>query len=171
MAILSYSQQQTIKPISPNNASLFTQLETEVEEKEILQLLGVKFLQAVQADPSSFTDLLDETEFEDSAGDTIKHKGLRYVIAYMVYSKYVGEGYMKDTFTGMVKKSREESTQLSEGEIRRLQNESRTLALLAWDTIEQYLNLNATDYEFWYNNAPQIYRPKIFGVNKTKYNA
>jgi hypothetical protein len=170
MALLDYNKQQTIKPISANNQDRFAQIEKEVEEKELQRLLGSAFLQDIQASPNEYDDLLDEKEFENSDGDTVKHKGLRYVIAYMVYSRYLGESSTFDTFSGFVQKSRDDSEQLSEGSIRRLQEENRQLAMIAWDLIKEYLDLNSDDFPLWKKSYKKVYRPRIYGVRKVNYN-
>lgn len=168
-ALLSWAQQLTFKPISSNNQTKFEQIEKEVENKELRRLLGVAFLQAIQTTPDDYTDLLDEFEFEDANGDTIKHKGLRYVIAYMVFSRYLGESFIVDSFTGFVQKTRQDSEQLSEGSIRRIQEENRTLALSEWQIIKEYLDLNSDEYDLWKGTYRKTYRPRIYGIRKISY--
>lgn len=169
MAILSYSQQQAIKAISANNQDKYAQIEKEVEEHELNRLLGPAFLQAVQAAPGDYTDLLDGCEFENSGGDTISHKGLRYVIAYMVYSRYLGESFVNDTFSGFVRKNRQDSEDLGEGTIRRLQEDNRQLAMGAWELIREFLDLNTTTYQLWKKAYKKVYRPRIYGIKKVNY--
>jgi hypothetical protein len=169
MSLLTYSQQQAIKPISENNQDKFAQLEKEVENKELTKLLGVDFLQDIQNDPESYDDILDEHEFINVRGNSIIHKGLRYVIAYMVFSKYIGESMVEDTFSGFVIKQRQDAQTIQEGTIRRLQEDNRQLALMAWQTIKEFINKNSDDYPNWTSSYKKIYRPIFRGIKKINY--
>ena len=179
MALLTLAQQNSIKAISQNWASStkvtgginnFDQLEAEVEEKELKILLGLALLQDVQTNPTvgSNPDLLDGASFKDCAGNTVTHKGLRYVIAYLNWEKYVGESFVSDTYTGMVKKNRDEAQSLSSGDIKRLQQSSREIALQEFELIKDYLNQNTTDFPLWISSKSKSpYVPKFKGVIRT----
>ena len=169
--LLSFESQQGIKPISGNNSAKYPTIAKEVEALEITKLLGVEFYQAVSASPTEYLHLLDEYSFTNSFGRIVKHNGLRYVIAYLNFSKYVGESYINDTFSGFTKKNIPESEQLNEGERRRLQGEYRQIALTSFETIREYLNLNKTTYPLWGEKSDNIsFTPKFYSVtNKTKY--
>lgn len=168
--ILSYSQQQAIKKISENNSARYDQLAKEVEECELRKLIGVAMLQDLQDNPTTASNLLllNGTSF-DYNNTTIKHKGLRYVIAYLNFSRYLGESYVSDTFTGFVKKKREEADNLSEGEIKRLQNNNRDIALTEFELIKNYLDLSQSLFPKWVACSQQIkpYTPRIYGIRKT----
>ncbi len=179
MALLTLAQQQAIKPISSNWANYikitggitnFEQLQKEVEEKEFRILLGIAFTQDIQNNPltTSNAKLLDGGTYVNSCSETITFKGLRFVLAFMNWSKYVGESFVSDTFTGMVKKNREESESLSSGDIKRLQLDAREIALQEWEIIKDFLCLNSNDYPLWkYGKTQKVYAPKFYGVKRT----
>jgi hypothetical protein len=170
MPLLTFSQQQAIKKISENNQGDYDQLATEVEEKELIDLLGVALLQDLQDNPANANNikLLDGSTFEDCNGNTIKQKGVRWMLAYMNFSEYLGTSFAKDTFSGYVKKVRQDSEQLSEGAIKRLQQSNREIALTQWSLIKSFLNENSSDYPLWIvSESSQPYTPKIRGVRKT----
>lgn len=168
--LLTSVQQQLIKSFSANNLEKYTQIATEVEDNELMQLIGVAFLQAIQTTPADYNDLLNGSEFEDYDGNTINHKGLRYVLAYFNYSKYLGESFVADTYTGFVRKTHNEAEPLTEGQVRRLQEDNRKIALQAWSVIKRYLDISSADYPLWSNvNTKKVYRPKFFGISKTEY--
>jgi V8-like Glu-specific endopeptidase len=171
MSLLTYSQQQTIKAISANNQSKYAQLEKEVEDNELRRLLGVEFLQDITTHATSepYKTLVEGGDFENSNGNTVTHKGLQFVLAYMVYSKYIGESFITDTFSGFVQKTRTDSEGISEGTIRRLQEETRKLALTEWELIKEYLNLNTGSFTLWNSTYKKLYRPRIFGIQKVNY--
>jgi len=170
MPLLTFSQQQAIKKISANNESSYDQLATEVEEKELQDLLGAALLQDLQDNPTSTANvkLLDGSTFTDCNDNTIKQKGIRWMLAYMNYSEYLGTSFANDTFSGFTQKIRSDSEQLSEGSIKRLQLSNRELALTQWLLIKSFLNENSDDYPLWIiADSRKPYTPKITGVRKT----
>lgn len=170
--LLSFSQQQAIKKISANNQSKYDQLAAEVEEFELSKLLGTALLQDLQDHPTTAANLLllNGTIYTNYKGQAIKHKGLRHVIAYLNYAKYIGENFVNDTFSGMVQKKREDSEQLSEGTIRRLQDDARKQAFLQWDLIKEYLDCTSGSYSLWLNSdSKQVHTPQFKFIQKTKY--
>jgi len=168
--LLTYSQQQAIKKISANNQSKYDPLALEVEENELLSLLGVELLQDIQANPTATDNalLLNGDTYEISTGHSVTFKGLRYMLAYFNYAKYVGESFVADTFSGMVKKTREDAELLSEGAIKRLQADARQLAMNDWERIRAYLDLNYVTFPLWRaSTTRKPFIPRIYGVRKT----
>lgn len=180
--LLSPVQQQTTKIISANWAkaskiagskSNYEQLAEEVEEKELRSLLGVALLQDVQDNPTSAANvvLLDGGTFNDCNGNTIKFKGLRYILAYMNYSKYIYESNISDSFTGMVSKTRTEATNLGNGSKKSIQNDAREIALQEWELCKSFLNENKTTYPLWEcgegTQARKAYSPRFRGLKRT----
>jgi len=171
MTLLTYSQQQAIKKISVNNEIKYNQIATEVEETELRDLCGIALLQDLQTNPSSTnnTKLLNGSEFEDCDGNTIKFKGIRFVLAYMNYSRYITTSYINDTFTGLVQKNRDEASRIDEGTVRRIQTENRKLALAEWSLVERYLNENCDIYTLWKSTeSKKPYAPKFTFLRKTQ---
>lgn len=174
--LLSFAQQLAIKAIGGYNAAntvaqaKYTLLANEVESLEIDKLLGSKMYQAVSAAPANFVGLLDGCSFEDCNGDTLTHKGLRYVIAYLNYAKYIGESYLNDTATGITQKTRPDSERISSGDIKRLQDENRAIAFNAFDLTRQYIEGNSAFDELWSltNSNKRIKKPYFYGVKATK---
>jgi len=170
MSLVTYNQQQAIKAISVNNASKYDSIATEVEAIELSDLLGVALLQDVQDNPLTThnTELLDGATFEDCNGNIIKQKGLRYVLAYFNYAKYIGESFVNDTFTGFVVKNREESDIISEGTVKRLQLENRKIAMREWELVKAYLNENTANFPLWLcDTTKQVFNPKFTFIRNT----
>ncbi|MCK9281355.1 MAG: hypothetical protein M0P71_12090 [Melioribacteraceae bacterium] len=169
--LLSLVQQQLIKKISANNTGRYDQIAAEVEENELRSMLGIALLQDLQDNPTSTENvkLLDGSSYENYLGQTIKFKGLRYVLAYLNYAKYIGESFVTDTFTGFVAKNRPESELVSEGTMKRLINENRELAMREFDVIKEFLCLNSADYPLWlYAKTQKPHTPRFWGVRKTE---
>jgi len=181
MALLTIEQQQLIKAISPNWAITakvtgglknFEQLEKEVENKELKELVGVALLQDLQRNPTTADNviLLDGGSFQDCQDNTIHFEGLRMVLAYFIYSKYIVKSKISDSFTGMVNKNRSEATDMSKGAIKDEQNDSRKIAFDEWDLVRAFLCENSDLYPLW-NNAKtkKIFNPSFTTVRATRY--
>lgn len=171
--LCSFANQQQYKPISYNFDRLkYEQIAAEVESYELLQLLSLEMYQDLVNNPTTEANaaLLNGSSFENSNGNTVNHKGLRYVLAYFNYSKYVGESFITDSYTGMVQQNRPETTFISEGRLKIIQENCRKIALTAWETIREFLDLNYTNYPYWYyTDEKKVYAPKFGSVKKTKY--
>ena len=174
--LLSLSQQQAIKRISPNWAiaqkepdgnTNYNQLAIEVQEYYLPQLLGRAFAYDIMENDESYTTLLDGGEFTDCEGNLSYFKGLRYCLAYYNYAKFVNDSRMEDTFSGMVYKNRNESTAIQASDVTRLQQEARNIAELEMEQLKVFLELNSSDYPLWNCTAKRKpYQPKIINVRK-----
>jgi len=166
--ILPFTSQQLIKPMSINNQAKYELLAREVESFELDKLLGYSFYQDVAENQEVYTDLLNGVNFLDIYQRTVSHRGLRYVLAYLNYAKYIGESYVFDTFTGFVQKTRPDSERISTGDIKRLQLENREIAFNSFELIRMYINSNKTLYPLWGNRSDKkTTLPKFYGIKKT----
>ena len=150
----------------------YNMIAREVESLELDKLLGYAFYQDVSANQSDYSDLLNGCQFEDRNKNLVFHRGLRYVLAYLNYAKYIGESYVQDTFTGFVQKTRQDSERISAGDIKRLQQENREIGFNAFELIRMYLNKEnektPKTYPLWNcTSDKKIYKPIFYGVKKT----
>ena len=170
--LLSFEEQNDIKPMSINNKAKYQQIAAEVESLELDKLLGYAFYQAIATTPASYTDLLNGCEFEDPNKNTVRHKGLKYVLTYLNYATYIGQANVFDTYSGMVQKTRQDAESLSLGQIKNLQQEAREIAFNAFELIRMYLNKEnrkePKTYPLWNNSSDKkVYKPIFYGVKKT----
>lgn len=172
--ILTLAQQQAIKKLSSNYSSAkFDLLDSEVEITDLKDLLGRALLQDLQTNPLTPNNvkLLDGDTFTSYIGQSIRHKGIRYVLAYLNYSRYIGESFVSDTFSGLVQKQNDNSEPVSEGTIKRLKQVSNEIALSEFELIKEYLTINSTNYPLWLNVVSKNTTTPVFGsVSKTAYN-
>jgi len=172
--LLTFNQQIAIKKISSNNQARFDELCKEVEQTDLKDLIGIALLQDLEMNPTNANNLLllNGTSFVNQFDQTVSHQGLRYVLAYLIHARYIGESFIKDTFTGMVRGTQENSEPISEGALKRLQNVSKEIALSEFELIKEYLNLNYTLFPLWlYVLSTKTYTPKFGSVSKTAYNS
>lgn len=167
--LLKFSDQQEIRPISPNNEDKFDQLAYEVENSELRKLLGDVFLYDIQQNTNTYSKLINGCEF--TINDyKLKHRGLKFILAYLVYAKYVGQSNFTDTFAGYRQTSIGESELVSDGTLRRLQSENREVALDEFAIIKKYLNENYEDYPLWNDHhRKKVFTPRMKTLRKTRY--
>ena len=171
MASLTFAQQQAIKPLSKNKEQFYPQLINDVEAMYLSRILGAIFAQKVQATPLDYADLLDGSSFT-WCGETVTHKGLRYVLAYYAYSEYVKNSDVADTFTGMVQQNRIETTHLSTGRINALRDSALQIADQALELVKAYLNENSALYPFWFcANTRKAHAPKLIEIRSIGNNS
>jgi hypothetical protein len=149
-ALWKYSDQQDIKPISKNNEQRFNQLAIETQVKELPTLLGEKFYQDLIQNPDTpeHVKLLDGGTYVLD-GFTYEFAGLKYVLSYFLYSKYILENEIADTFGGMVRKNFEDSQPISQGQKKNLMREMDVIGNSYFAECAQFLNANSSDYPHW----------------------
>lgn len=178
MAILTANEQQSFKPISANwiraskelgGVSKYEQMALEVEVSKLQPLIGVKFLQDLQSNPSTVANslLLNGGSFIDCEGDTITFKGLKYAIAYLNFYQYISESYVADTYTGFAQKTRPEAESLSSSQRKEIQISTKGIFDSEFDIITLFLNENKEDYPFWKCSIKRPFRPVISTIRKT----
>lgn len=172
--LLSFTNQIAIKPISLNNQQRYDLIATEVENYQLRDLLGAAFLYDVQKKaaelviPAEIKTLLEGGEFLDCDNNTVKFRGLYFVLAYLNYEKYIGNSSYFDTFSGMVTKLRPEGENMTEGAINRLQSEAHTIAISEFELCKQYLDENYTLFPLWNCvKSKKIGIPKFITLKKT----
>ena len=153
----TYANQQTIKPISPNYPQeAFNQIAEEVQVEDLQKLLGFAFYQDIIQNPATTENaaLLDGGTYEVS-GVTYFYEGLKYVLAYFFYSRYIRISFKKDTYGGFVAKKFEESIRLNKGEESNYHKDFRKIAGKYWEECECFIKANSADYPYYCIDAAQ----------------
>lgn len=151
-ALWTTTEQQTIKKISDNNINrVFDKLSEETQALDLLKLLGFYFYQDLIQNPTEnkYTAILNSGTWTSSDGNTYQYKGLKYVLAYFFYARYLDSTGFEDTFSGMKIMNNPESKDLSNGDIKNTIREARQLAFKYWEELEMFLRENTSTYEFY----------------------
>lgn len=154
MAILwTYTEQQTIKPMSPNfpkeGPEGFEKMAEEVQVQDLQELLGFEFYQDMIQNPTSTANaaLLDGGDYVYNS-TTYTFAGLKYVLAYFLFARYVKKNYIKDTYSGLAKKNYEDSRPVTKGENKNYHTDFRKIAFQYWKECELFIAANPSDYPF-----------------------
>lgn len=126
--ILTYNKMQSIKACSKNNKKELETFIEEVEFAKIRTLLGDDIYNAILADSNASPVDPEVQEILDG--------GLYKCIAYYVYARYIQESMLVDTFTGMVRKDRTDSSTAPVGQLKNVANEYTEMAMMAFKLVE-----------------------------------
>lgn len=157
MKLWTWSDQQTIRPIDEHNQEQFDQMQNEVELLDLNNLLGFEFYQELKRNTSEYEDLINGgtytyNDFEYS------FNGLKYVCAFLLYSRYIRQSSIVDTFSGFVNHDIDNTRRLSSADILNLENRYKDIANNEWESCQHYLkslepvsqNLKNNSTNNWY---------------------
>ena len=167
--LITYTDQQTIKPISPNfPEQRFKQMVYEVQVNDLQKLLGFDFYQDIIQNPATTWNaaLLNGGTYTYNSVTYI-YSGLKYVLAYFLYAQYIKHSSTKDTFGGFVHKQFEDSREINKGEQSNIHNDFRKIAFKYWDECVCFIKANSENFPYFYTDPPprSCYHPD--GSNKT----
>lgn len=119
----------------------------EAQEFDLRPFVGESFYLEIVAQfptlPSPFDDLWNGVKYTYQ-GDEYQHEGLRAVLVYHSYARYVSEGNIHSTPAGFVKKTNNFSESVGEKTISRLISQARAGATAHESRVLDYLIRNKT---------------------------
>lgn len=144
------------KPLSinTNEAKKISPFIQEAQEFDVSPFLGDAFYMAIEDDfnasPSlqDFYDLFNGSTYTYS-GKEYRHKGLKAVLVYYAYARYVANAHTNQTAFGVVQKNSDHSTAVSEKTIERLVNQANAGAEKYKNDLILFLNRNHANYPLW----------------------
>lgn len=131
--ILSYEEYQSVKPTTTNDKIRLEQFIWEVENFDIANLVGGR---------ETYLKLLDASKSNSVVFQNIYHNGLKQAIAFLTYSKYVKEGILIDTFSGVKMKTSEYSDHSSYGTLKNVSNEYREQGVYWLEQVAEDIRVN-----------------------------
>lgn len=159
--IISFEQQQEILPISPNKQNKFNQIARDVDEGELVEMLGQKFKQTVDSHLSDTGGKYFELITGGELLDGTKFKGLRFIVAYLNFINYLDNSDVQDTFSGQRVQKTEQSEALSKGRIENLKEPKKKVVFNQWDLLKRFISENETYFSDFNKLATKrLYIPK-----------
>ena len=150
MALLwTYANQQTIKPISANNEGKFAQLAEEVQLIKLKELMGADFYQDVLANSTDIWNarLIDGYTY-DISEVSYTFSGLKYVLAYLFYERYIMEIDAQDTYVGFMRNDNENAAHISFAQKKNMAQEMRRIANDHWKDCYQFVCENSVEFPY-----------------------
>ncbi len=155
MALLwTYENQQTIKPIAANfPRQQFEQIMNEVQVEDLQKLLGFEFYQDIIQNPTDTWNaaLLDGGDYEYNSV-TYFYEGLKFVLAYFAYARYIRVSSKKDTATGFVNKQFEDSRRIPVGDESNLHKDFQKIAFKYWEECQKFISANSAEFPYYYTD-------------------
>ncbi len=126
----------------------------EAQQFDLKELMGsafyLSFINDYASSPSfaNYTDLWNGSEWIVD-NKTYRHEGLKVVLIYLSYARYVMNSNIEETAHGTVIKKEEYSTPVSEKTILRKADSAKSGAIVYFDDVKKYLDDNYTLYPLW----------------------
>lgn len=97
----------------------------------------------------AYQKLIHGETYTDAEGNEIEYKGIKAVLVYYAYARYVLRGHVTDTPFGMVQKTNEFSQPVSSAEKREVRDRSRIDAMSYWQECKIYLDQHIQLFAKW----------------------
>ena len=147
----------------PNVLANFKALAGQIESDILRDLLNDKLYNDLVANttsgtPSSqiFIDLVSGVTYVDPSGETIIYEGLKRMLRYFVYEKYLMYQHSSNASTGQNFATQENSTLVSRSQLRKIWMPIQNKAVNLYNKAGIFINDNYSDYfsnndySFWY---------------------
>ena len=156
LPVITVNDIAAIKPISDNidSAKRIMPYVTEAQDLDIRPFLGdplyYAFIEGVLASPQTeiYTDLLNGKEYVKD-DHTIYFCGLKTVIAYFAYARFVKNQSAQVTRFGITKKVTDYSEPISDEKVADMSGEARSNAMGYLSQVETFLDENDATYTLW----------------------
>lgn len=146
----------------------------EAQQFDLKELMGDAFYLAFINDfnltPSlpTYSALFNGSTF-NCGTKTLRHEGIKTVLAYLAYARYVLNSNVEATAFGTVHKITEESRHVDDRTITRLYDQAYNGAMAYWEDVKKFLN--EQDYDLWESgcSTKTVGTIRISGVSKDGY--
>lgn len=93
--------------------------------------------------------LINGKEYTDPSGRPEYMPGVKPIVCYFAYARFVMANNVTSTPFGMVNKKNDYSDQVQEKTLARLAQEARSTATAYWEEVRKYLDYNRSTYPYW----------------------
>lgn len=154
--LITLADIQALKPISSNVNELkaLKPFILEAQEFDVRPFLGDEFwidlVNDFDASPSlaTYSDLFNGSTYVYS-GVTYKHEGIKAMLIYYTYSRYLNNAQTSVTPFGVVQKLNDDSQQVPERTLTRLVSQAVSGAKVYEERVKDYIIRNASQYTLY----------------------
>jgi hypothetical protein len=122
---------------TPNDAKLNEQI-LDAQMLDVAPLLGENLYNKIMATPEEYTELLEGGAYSHD-GVSYNNYGLKMVLCYFAYARYIMFGSEVDTPSGFKEKLSNESRPVEFGNKKTIYSLNRDSAMMIWDNVNNYL--------------------------------
>jgi hypothetical protein len=140
---------QQYKPISTYATNILN-YEKEAIQFDLMPLLGAAFWHDIETNPLTTANalLLNGGTYMVN-GDTIPFSGLKAVLVYFSYARYVAQNNIQDTPSGQHRLQSDWTVPPSVKEMQLKIDQIKSGAVAYWNQCEAFLNENQANYPLW----------------------
>ncbi|RCH53949.1 hypothetical protein DJ568_15530 [Mucilaginibacter hurinus] len=152
-ALITINDIKAIRQIAQaiNNPARIEPLIQEAQQSEVKRLLGPELLYDLlkNSGDAKYQDLLNGKQYTNKRGHDVRLEGLKVVIAYFTYARFILSDNLKHTDAGFVVKQTQFSEAASQQHIMAKYQDARSMALAYWADCEEFLNDKKINYPLW----------------------
>lgn len=148
--------------ITKNDVEKYLQVSFHRSEEDFNRFIQEAYLFDLKPKvcPEFFQDFIKETPERDYElllsggeythnGKSIWFEGLKSVLSYFIYARYMAKSHQKDTPFGFAQKKTEDSEPLSGTERRDMEIQYKQMANELWPDVELFMKRHAIDFPEW----------------------
>ncbi len=98
---------------------------------------------------AKYVTLLDGETYTNPAGNSQRFEGIKPLLAYYAYARFVAFQGVHVTPHGVVRRSGDHSEPVADGTRQRLETQARAMATAYLEGLRDFLDANPTDYPLW----------------------
>lgn len=149
MALINKEVIEQHRPISRNTSDKkINPFIDDAEHLDVKLLLGEPLFNAIEADPASFSELLQPHSYQYN-NETYKHQGLEKVLSLFAYARYIQHGSQTDTGHGLVQKRNQDSEPVPQDQKKNMSVKDRQAAMAYFNEVALFMNRNASSFPLW----------------------
>ena len=158
------SNYRNITQSNYNNGNLNQHI-LDAQFTDVQKLMGLDFYNDLVRNytDAEYVSLLDGGIYTYQ-GITYTNVGLKAVIVFYAYARYILMGSQTDTPFGYVEKQDQNSVQVSHNQKQAMFKMNQQTAFNYWENVRLFIDRNKTDYPLWDNNC--VTHRKTFRISK-----
>tara|TARA_R110000787_G_scaffold196468_1_gene307844 strand:- start:875 stop:1396 length:522 start_codon:yes stop_codon:yes gene_type:complete len=147
------------------NTNALNQHISDAQFIDVQKLLGLDFYNEIVRNPTSTANgiLLNGGDYIYN-GTTYTNVGLKSVITFYSYARYVLFGSQTDTPFGIVQKQGQNSTEIDSGQKKIVSKMNQQTAFVYWENVRLFLDRNKANYSLWSDNC--LTSNRVFRISK-----
>jgi len=155
---------RTISQSLYNNGNLNQHI-SDAQFVDVQKLMGIDFFNDMlrNSTDTKYSKLLDKSDY-NYKGKTYTNVGLKSVIVFYAYSRYLMFGSNVQTPFGLVQKQGNNSQEISFAEKKMMSKMNEQTAYNYWENVRLFIERNKEDYPLWKDNC--IVQHQSFRISK-----
>ena len=135
----------------------------EAQEFDLRPFIGESFYLAIEDDLLTSPALVEYSDLWNGSrythgGNEYEHKGLKAILIYHAYARFIAQGGIQSTPSGMVNKINPYSEKADPAAINRMVKQARSAASAHEDRVRCFLDRFSSSYPLWECTRGRVYK-------------